>query len=183
MIVTPHHVIPDPTGPGPTPPATAWAGNASAAPEVGPGGLVQTGGPGGFHVPLDLLALALAITLLAGIAAYLLLYATSESQARAWRGSRPPRPPREVGPYAYPGSKGLLRRVYLALLDALRARGVVAPRGYTPSEVAGLASSRGYPQALRVARVYNEYIYGPREPPREAVEEARRALEEVEGSA
>jgi hypothetical protein len=186
MINTPQHLIPsEPLTGHVNVTVLAHLGRANVTVTAEPG-FLGSGSAGGFTVGVGgwqhILGLALAATISALVVAILLVASRLASRGPRLPSATTPRGAAGGwgGPgYVYEGLKAELRRAYVRMISRLKRLGVRVPPGAAPLEVAEEAEGRGYGWASRLARLYRDHMYTPREPPRGVVDEASKLAGEV----
>jgi hypothetical protein len=186
MINTPQHLIPtEPLSGRINETILAHLNLRNATVKIVPGFLgansaqgFEVGSMGLQHVIGLVLAALFAAAIIAGL---LIISRLASPAAGIAIASKPPRHQPSSSPlgYVYEGLKAELRRAYVRVISKLQELGIHLPPGAAPLEVAKEAEGRGYSWASRVARIYRDHIYAPREPPRGVVDEASRLAGEV----
>ncbi len=122
--------------------------------------------------PLTLI-LFIVLTLIPLIVIYMVSAGTLIYRSR--RLARTPSTPAGRGyeRYRYEGLRRIIRQLYLGVLEeARRVTGALRP-GYTPREVESILTDIGLAEP-GMARLYEEYMYSPREPGPREIEKFRR---------
>jgi len=161
---------------------------AGLPPNVGPGfGLGNATGvgsgaqpapaPQGPPNPNTFLALLISLILILIPIIVIYLYSSGRMIHRLHTSRRPGRPAGSelFGRYRYEGLRKAVRQLYVEMISRLRGLAADLAPGYTPRQVERVAVKVGLARP-GLARLYEEYIYSPREPGPRDVEEFRRHL-------
>ncbi len=156
--------IPD-IAPSTMPPGTGEVGGGAASIPTRPGA----------HSPDTMLALLLSVVLLMVPIIVMYLYSSGRmtSRIRSIGQEGMGRSDETYSKYRYEGLRRLVRQIYLEVVSRLRMMSPDFVPGLTPRQVERIAVRLGLARP-GLARLYEEYIYSPREPGPRDIEEFRR---------
>lgn len=165
------------------PPETA-APPPSVAPGIGLDNATGAGGgvrPAPAHQgapnPETFLALLISLVLILVPIIVIYLYSSGHVIRRLHTSRRQGRPAVDhlIGRYTYRGFRKAVRQLYVDMVSRLKSLAADLAPGYTPRQVERVAVRVGLARP-GLARLYEEYIYSPREPGPRDIEEFRRHL-------
>ncbi len=127
--------------------------------------------------PETFLALLVSLILILVPIIVIYLYSSGRVIHRLRTSRRPGRPAGDelLGRYTYEGLRKAVRQLYVEMVSRLKGLAADLAPGYTPRQVERVAVRLGLAKP-GLARLYEEYIYSPREPRPRDVEEFRRHL-------